>query len=109
MTERETTYAEASQALQDALADVASLSITVTGRGDDAIPITLNWQVNEWHTATAELEQETRPQLELVQLNSLTPPTARPTVCRYTDLNLTFKVRPAYEPPLGPDVTEERR
>lgn len=109
MTEQEISHQEVSDALHAALGDVAKLSITVTGRGDGAVPITLNWPVNEWHTATATLEVETRPQLEHLQLTALDPPIDRPTVCRYTDLTLRFKVRPAYEPPLGPDVTEERR
>jgi len=106
-TDEPMTMAEASQRLHDALNDIERLSITVKGRGDDAIPITVTWNVNDWHTATAVLEESTRPQLERLQLTALDPPFARPTVCRYTDLTLTFSIRPAFEPPLGPDVTDQ--
>jgi len=105
--EQPPTWAEVSEQLYDALNDVAHLSITVTGRGEGAVPITLSFPVNDWHTADAQLVQNTRPQLERLQLDELSPPVARPTVCRYTDLTLRFKIRPAFEPPLGPDVTDQ--
>lgn len=106
MAEQPLTWAEVNAQLHDALSDLAQLTITVTGRGEDAVPITLNFPVNDWHTATAELVQSIRPQLERLQLTAFDPPIARPTVCRYVDLNLTFKIRPAFDPPLGPDVTD---
>ena len=105
MPEELPTWAEASEQLSAALGDLEQLSITVKGRG--GIPITLNYPVSEFHRGTAELAQSTRPQLERLQLTALDPPFARPTICRYTDLTLTLKIRPAHEPPLGPDVTDQ--
>lgn len=109
MADQGLSYEEASKALHDALNDPAQLSITVTGRAEDSVPVTVSWQVTEFHDGKAELIVDTRPQLERVQLTALDPPVDRPTVCRYTHVNLTLNIRPKFEPPLGPDVTGEYR